>query len=116
MLSTKQKSKNLGIVLIQEHNLQRNKEQQYKELGKNMGFTIEISFGRADGEDSTRGGVMTILDDKSVSVKSVIEKIPGFLALEVEWGAQTLKVANVYAPSQPIGRVQSISGIKKPLR
>ena len=37
------KKMQLGVVLIQEHNLARARANTYKELAKAMGFTLEIS-------------------------------------------------------------------------
>ena len=80
-----------------------------------MGFTIVIAYGRADNEDSTRGGVLTVIDDKSLTLKRTLHNEPGFQSFEVEWGAQILEVANVYAPAQPIGRIDFFNTLRRKL-
>ena len=59
------------VLLIQEHNLNPEKHQKYVDIAKLKGFTLVISYGRADDEESRRGGVLILTNDKTTSLHFV---------------------------------------------
>ena len=105
----------LGVFQVQEHNLPRERKQDQIDAAKARGFTLVVTYGRADDPDSTRGGVLTILDDTSTTLRRKLIEEPGLIKLEIEWGTETLEIVNIYAPSQPLGRVNFFALLRRKL-
>ena len=109
------RKKQRDILMIQEHNLNPVKHQNYVDTAKLKGFTLVISYGRADDEESRRGGVLILTNDKTTTLNSVLNREPGFIRIKVEWGTETLEFANVYAPARPLPRVDYYNALRDKL-
>jgi hypothetical protein len=69
---SKERSRNnkLGIMLIHEHNLKREKHEDYLQSIRVRKLDAIISYGRANGDVAQfRGGVMTMFDPGKLSSK-----------------------------------------------
>jgi len=115
MIQRRKKRENLGAICVQEHNIPRTHERSVTTQAKIAGFTAIISFGRADAPDSSRGGVLTLLVDATLSLKKIDLMQPGIIALTAEWGAKEIKIANVYAPVESLARVDFFIDIRNKL-
>ena len=106
------KDTELGVLGVQEHNMTRDEEKDAVRMAKLRGFTLTMSFGRADAPESERGGVFLLTKDAIVTHRSVKYKEEGLVRCEVTWGTKTLDVAVVYAPSNPLKRVDFFNSLK----
>ena len=102
----------LGVVCVQEHNLPRNKEAQLTKTAKARGYTLIITFGGADDDTSERKGVLMMICDEVAEIKKTHYAIPGFIRAEVQWGTKTIDVGCVYAPAQPLQRVDFFNSLR----
>jgi len=113
LLQRLKKKHEIGVMCIQEHNLNPNRDEDIRTMSKIAGFTAVTTYGRADDPDSQRGGVMTLVTDSLLTVKSTVIAEPGVIILDVEWGAKQLTVGNVYAPAQPLGRIDFFNWLRR---
>ena len=102
----------LGVVCVQEHNLPRHKEAQLTKTAKARGYTLIITFGGADDDTSERKGVLMMICDEVAEIKKTHYAIPGFIRAEVQWGTKTIDVGCVYAPAQPLQRVDFFNSLR----
>ena len=102
----------LGIVCVQEHNLPRNKEEKLIRTAKARGYTLIITFGGADSATSERKGVLMLISDEVAEIKKTHYALPGFIRVEVQWGTKTIDVGCVYAPAQPLQRVDFFNSLR----
>jgi exonuclease III len=112
IMQFRKKKWKLAILCIQEHNVHPSKHSEAVDTAKMMGFTLTITYGRADATDSNRGGVLILTEDTQVQVNEVVHAEEGFIRLKVKWGAKELDVATVYAPSRPVARIDFFNHIK----
>ena len=106
---------NLGVLMIQEHNMSPHKHQNFVDIAKLKGYTLIISYGKADDEESLRGGTLILTWDKTVTLLHTFNNEPGFIRIKVEWGTETLEFANVYAPARSLPRVDYYTALRTKL-
>ena len=106
---------NLGVLMIQEHNVNPHKHQNFVDVAKLKGYTLIISYGKADDEESLRGGTLILTWDKTVTLLHTLNNEPGFIRIKVEWGTETLEFANVYAPARSLPRVDYYTALRAKL-
>ena len=112
MLQTRKKKEKLGAICVQEHLLPEDNHQKWLEIAKIKGFSLIITYGRANDEESRKGGVLVLIDDSSLSVVQTLHSQPGFIMLELMWGGKLLTLANVYSPAAAIARIDFFNSIK----
>ena len=83
MLQTRKNKEKLGAICVQEHLLPEEKHKEWLEIAKIKGFTLTITYGRANNEESRKGGVLILVDDSSLSVSQTLHSQPGFIMLEL---------------------------------
>eukprot|EP00966_Prymnesium_polylepis_P086440 2001045-Prymnesium_polylepis.1 len=101
--------KNKKMAVVQEHNLSAT---EVKTAKRNA-----ISAGRKDDPASTRGGAFILVDTTQVGLEDedILYEDPGFVRVRLTWGADKLDVANLYAPVQPLGRIDFYNTLRQKL-
>ena len=115
VLQRRKNKEHIGAMAVQEHNLPPTIKEDLETSAKIAGFTLTITFGRADAPDSERGGVLILTVDSVIARKKVIVEEPGLIIMETEWGAKKLKIGNVYAPVQPMPRIDFFVDLRRKL-
>ena len=109
----RKKKDNIGAMCFQEHNLEPDTESEIIKIAKIAGFTAIVSYGKADDHGSRRGGVMTIIDDSTLTNVKVIVSEPGIIIVTAMWISREIKIGNVYAPVRPLARIDFLNHIRK---
>ena len=95
----------LAIVMGQEHNLDADELDTARKKALIRDFQLIVTSGRADDPTSSRGGVFILIDTKQMSEAKILHEDPGFIRVTVDWGAEKLDLANVYAPVHDSARI-----------
>ena len=100
------KKSNLAVLCIQEHNLKPSEEGDIRTQAVLRGYSLAISFGKTDDPNDRQAGVLILTNDKLVSFKKTNVCKPGMVRVTITWGGKEMSVASVYAPVQPLKRVE----------
>ena len=112
MFQRRKKKEHIAAFYVQEHMLPESKDADWVQQAKIAGFTLLISYGKADDEESKKGGVLILLDDSTLELESVLHLQPGFIHLKVTGASKTLLIACVYAPAKDLPRLDFLNDIK----
>ena len=77
MFQRRKKKENIAAFFVQEHMLPECKHDDWVQQAKIAGFTLLISYGKADNEDSRKGGVLILLNDNLTLVRMTLLTFPG---------------------------------------
>ena len=99
MFQRRKKPENISVFCVQEHMLSEDLHDEWTNKAKIAGFTLIISYGKADDETSKKGGVLILIDDSALDFAHTLHSQPGFLHVDLRWGGRDLRVACVYAPA-----------------
>ena len=112
MFQRRKKRENIAAFFVQEHMLPECKHDDWVQQAKIAGFTLLISYGKADNEDSRKGGVLILLNDNLMEHDSTMHIQPGFIQVKVTGANKPLIIACVYAPARGVPRIDFFNDIK----
>jgi hypothetical protein len=110
--TTWSRRKRVSAMVVQEHNLQPDRDAELKRQCACMGITLTIGYAKPAPNGSHLGGVMLLTFDAEVKVLRVIESSGDLIRLTVEAHGRELDLAGVYVPSTPRERVDMILALR----
>ena len=115
-MQTNKTNDKLAVVMGQEHNLSADELDTARTKALIRDFQLIVTSGRADDPTSSRGGVFILIDTKQMSEAKILHEDPGFIRVTVDWGAEKLDLANVYAPVHDSARIDFYNTLRGRLR
>ena len=117
--STWRDKKGISVLCAQEHNLSPAQQRDLERMATSKNMTVILSFAAVNQVGQHPGGVLLLLDNKTLSLKKVNHNLPGFLSANVEWGGTAIDVVGIYAPSTNAGTIRedfykSLDGLIQP--
>tara|TARA_B110000046_G_scaffold118207_1_gene125009 strand:+ start:2316 stop:6662 length:4347 start_codon:yes stop_codon:yes gene_type:complete len=94
--------------LVQEHNLNPTDAIAHRAIAAARGMEAIIGYAE-EGENGVHwGGTLVLVNERTVTVKSVICATGGLTVVVTERNGESIKVASVYAPVKPVQRIDFI--------
>ena len=75
MFQRRKKPENISVFCVQEHMLSEDLHDEWTNKAKIAGFTLIISYGKADAEASKKGGVLILIDDSTLDFARTLQCI-----------------------------------------
>ena len=104
------------VFLVQEHNLDPDKQEEHKRMAHSCGFDAIISYAPPAGDNVHRGGTFIMVAHAAATVDSVLHQEPGITRISITTATDlTLDIASIYAPVKPIERTNFFSHLRQKL-
>ena len=108
--------RNIGVLIIQEHNWHPDTEQKRREEAAEVGAVLAIGWARVGDTGMYRGGVaMLIFTDRNQLVR-VVGTSHDLVTVVVAQGEHEVTVQGVYLPADPRERMEAIEAVGDELR
>ena len=108
--------RNVGVLIIQEHNWHPSTEQKRREEAAEVGAVLVIGWARVGDTGLYRGGVaMLIFTDRTQLVR-VEGTSPDLVTVVVAQGEHEVTVQGVYLPSDPQERIAALEVVGSELK
>ena len=105
-------TRSLAGLCAQEHNLDPSRHEELVRLATLKNLTLVVGYAPVGADGTHWGGTLVLLDNSVLEYKSTSHVSEHAVVVDVEWGGKPLQLASVYAPVQPLARVNFFTGYK----
>ena len=108
--------RNIGVLIIQEHNWHPSTEQKRREEAAEVGAVLAIGWARVGDTGMHRGGVAILIFTDRNQLVRVAGTSPDLVTVVVAQGEHEVTVQGVYLPSDPQERVEALEAVGDELK
>ena len=105
-------SKGISVMVVQEHNIRPDRQSEIERIAASKGIKCIASFAPANPAGGHTGGVLILLDEKTVTYEDTLVNINGLITIRVDWGGEKKEIGGVYAPSNDLERIDFFNNIR----
>ena len=85
-------SHGIHVLCVQEHNLHPNMHDDLERMATSRHVTLIISYAPENNMRQHPGGVLILMDNRTLTLDSVTHKTDGFIMIKAEWGGQEIEI------------------------
>ena len=100
-------ARGLNVLVFQEHNMSPDKNDELQRLATSKNIKLVIAFAPDNGSGQHPGGVLMLIDEKTLQYKNTLHNEDGFVMIRAEWGGDNIEIAGVYAPVSNAGTIKA---------